>query len=415
MTRAVRVWALVAVWIACQAWLLQARWVNPDEGAHLMDARLAMEGLVPGVDYGARQPLYVYTYVPFLKVLGGGYVGGRVMPLLATLLGGWVIYLIGRRLWGQQVGAVAGLGYLFAPTIFINAAVVKTEPLTILLTALGVYGMVVHLQTGRWRPLALAGAAFGLGYYVRESALGGLLAAIVVVLCQAREGWGRLLRRLIVLSGGFWLVCALVVGAYATRLPLTTIVSNDGLFPLYKVAKALQGMTALPGIMDRGGDHAASFVAADAPAVYPTSQPWAARVGNLTDALRLNLPFVVGAAVAACLWIAWSLRRRDPRPSRAGTHLGLCVAFSWLGSLVLSYGYYIVQRGFFQFYFREILPPLILLSAFSLLHLCRLAGWERSLWRLGSRGRCSVPPASRSMRRFCWPPTRWRSGCHTGS
>ncbi len=61
--------------------LLPERWINPDEGAHLYDAKFILEGKIPFVDYGSRMPVYVYIMAVFLKVFGVSYISGRLLPL----------------------------------------------------------------------------------------------------------------------------------------------------------------------------------------------------------------------------------------------------------------------------------------------------------------------------------------------
>jgi len=56
--------------LSVRVWLLDKRWINPDEGAHLMDAVLALDGMIPSVDFHSRQPLYVYANAATLKLLG---------------------------------------------------------------------------------------------------------------------------------------------------------------------------------------------------------------------------------------------------------------------------------------------------------------------------------------------------------
>ena len=62
--------ALLLAVVTFQARLITAHWIDTDEGAHLMDARLVMEGLTPVADFDSRQPLYVYTYLPALRLFG---------------------------------------------------------------------------------------------------------------------------------------------------------------------------------------------------------------------------------------------------------------------------------------------------------------------------------------------------------
>jgi len=42
---------VLLIFLALGLALLPLRWINPDEGAHLMDAKLLMEGLMPAVDF----------------------------------------------------------------------------------------------------------------------------------------------------------------------------------------------------------------------------------------------------------------------------------------------------------------------------------------------------------------------------
>src|SRR5919106_857343 len=77
-------------------WLLDKRWLDVDEGAHLMDAVLALDGRIPVVDYVSREPLYVYTLAGFLKLFGTNYILARFLPAACSLLVGFVIFSLGK-------------------------------------------------------------------------------------------------------------------------------------------------------------------------------------------------------------------------------------------------------------------------------------------------------------------------------
>ncbi len=353
--------------VAFQVWLIRAHWIDTDEGAHLMDARLASEGLTPVADFDSRQPLYVYTYLPAFRLFGEHYASGRVMPLLWTLLLGVTIWALARRLWGRLEAHAALLLFAFAPSIVINSSVVKTEPLAMLLTALGILGLVVHLQSRRWWPLVLAGVSFGLGYYVRESTLAGVAASGLVFLVHAREGAARLLRRCLALGLGYAAVVGTVLLAYASRFSWPQMLANESLFPLAEISGSLRhilGWVAPPGAVEA------------VHSVRQSDQNWTSTFQHLTEALRLNLHFAAGALVALGLWLADLRRRRSARSGQDRGAFGLTVAGAWLFSMTLLYGYYTLHRGFFQSYVRELIPPLALLSAWALTRLIRDAGWE---------------------------------------
>ena len=66
----VLLFTILFISLLIRLWLLDKRWINPDEGAHLMDAALALDGMIPKVDFGSRQPLYTYALAGFLKLFG---------------------------------------------------------------------------------------------------------------------------------------------------------------------------------------------------------------------------------------------------------------------------------------------------------------------------------------------------------
>ncbi len=356
---------LLGAWTAGEAWLLPERWVNPDEGAHAMDARLAAEGLIPLVDYKSRPPLYVYAYVPFLRGGAPDYLDARRMPLLATVLGALALCGIGRRLAGWPTGLSAALLYLLSPTVLIDAPVVKTEPLTILLTTLGMAAVVAHLDRGRWWTLALGGVAFGAGYYVRESSLGGVAAAGLVILAHSTpDGWRRTLGRIAVLGAGHAAVCAAVFAFYSRYLPLGRVLGDRWFSPLFFLVESVQGVAG------RWTPSAAVAVPAEDPV-----QSWATILGNVREVMLLNAHLVAALALAVLVWIGLTRRGR----AEPGEQRGFVVAVSWAACVAAAYAHYAAAESFYQFYFRELVAPLALSTA---LLLRRLAGQRRDagLW-----------------------------------
>ena len=55
--------------VAARVLLLQQRWISPDEGSYLMDARLILDGKITIADYPARQPIFLYVLALMLARL----------------------------------------------------------------------------------------------------------------------------------------------------------------------------------------------------------------------------------------------------------------------------------------------------------------------------------------------------------
>ena len=372
--------ALVAAGLLVRLWFLDGRWINPDEGAHLMNGFLVLEGYVPGVDFHARQPLYGYFLGGVMALVGVDYQVARLYPIMATLAIGVFVYLIAARLFGARVAVVAAAIYLFIPFTVVYGTHVKTEPLTILLSSVGIYLLLLAMgRRGPVVPAMLAGGCFALAYYTRQSALAMLLVGLVALLLAfrdvrplARGGTG--------LVAGFVLVCVAVMAAYASMLPTREVLTG----PLNPAAFVVdQVRPLLSGLGESGvGSHGVGGDGSGEPAPSPTQdervdQPWSVTVGNVLEAIQLNSVLVMGLLLSP-LPLArnagHTLRGTGRRRERAALLLWV-----WVAAVAAAYGFYAVVRGFFPAYFGELLPPLAILTALVGVHaMDRLRGRDRA-------------------------------------
>jgi len=228
--------AVFLVSLFIRLWLVDKRWINADEGAHLMDAVLVLDGKIPQVDFDARQPLYVYASAGFLKIFGTNYVTGRLFPLACSMLIGIVIFLLARMLFDTKVALLSSAIYWMLPLEVSQSVIVKTEPLSILFTCLSLYAAVRFSRDEQGVWLMIAGILAGMGYYVRESSLIiPLLVSGFVVLVQ----WGRI--REIVYS------CGLFLGGYIGMF-LLVLAFTGRVGPLRTLSWAWENIFSLSSI-----------------------------------------------------------------------------------------------------------------------------------------------------------------------
>jgi hypothetical protein len=239
------------------------------------------------------------------------------------------------------------------------APLVHTEPLTMVLVALGLLGVVRRLTgAGSTLEVAAAGVALGLGVYVRQSALAGVLAALglLVLFRRPPRAAGR---DCLALGGGYLAVVLAMLGWYARRLSLPELWNssiNPLQLPIHSLLRIVQssaGAVPAPAV-----DTATTVGAmAAAPAFRSEIQPWSATVNNLRGSVSLSVLLLAGCLIFLVYWL-WLERRR---PAEA-THprVGAAVVLAWSGSLALLYGYWILHRGFYPQYAVEFLPPLAL-------------------------------------------------------
>lgn len=327
--------------------LIQERWINPDEGAHLMDAQLLLEGQWPVADFGSRQPFYVFFIALFLKVFGISYTAGRLMPVFATLGSGIMLYLIGRRLFGAPSGLLAALMYWFLPLTWIWAVIVKTEPLTVFLCTISVYFFVEFqmLSNQRTLRLFLAGVFAALAFYVRQPALYLPMALVITILFFDSAAWSVRIKRMLVFLSGYLTVCLVFWGLFLNQMSIGQIFFSQ-LNPLNLIwNRAAHLLGVLPEqyrVVDTAG-----FRILEQDLRY-TLTAW-------RESVLLTLFILVAAA-----FFVHSSFGKIAQSSLRSVYTGL---LSWCGFVLLLYLFQSAQRGFYTQYFTECLPPLLLLAA----------------------------------------------------
>jgi 4-amino-4-deoxy-L-arabinose transferase-like glycosyltransferase len=331
---------VLALSLALRIALLPHRWVNPDEGAHLMDGKLVLDGLIPILDFDARQVLYVYMLAGWERLVGAELLAARVLPMLLGVGVTVLVFLLARYLVGVRAALVATVVYGFLPIAVIWSLNIHLEVVTLVFTSLGYLALARALRTeASPRQLAAVGAVFGITFYFRESALAHMLAAASVLTIVGRRTPRRLAGQLLALFGGFAAVAVVMVVLFARYLtPLQLWISS--LNPLHLPLKAL-------GLLPVEGGAAEIARARD------VRQSWGVTQRNLRDAFFFGSFLLLSAAAA---FGARGLGRR-----RFADDIAMLVLAAWLVSLGLAYGYWVYVFGFYPQYFTEFLPPLAIL------------------------------------------------------
>lgn len=350
---------LLAVTLALRLYILPDRWINPDEGAHLMDAALALRGYVPEVDFLARQPLYVYVMAGFFKLTGISLEAGRFFPMTCSLLVGAPLYLLARDLFGRSQALLALAAWWLLPFEVRASTVVKTEPFAILLAVTCVLAVVRSVDRRSLAWMLGAGMLGAAGFYVRESAL--VIPPTVIVFLIFRHGRriGAAIRDFAAFMVGYAVVCLLAALFYAQFVGAEAFVAFT---PVHFVADALRSAAAqLPQASVDGLTETS----------YAYGEDAAAYVKNVKEGIYFQLFLIFAAGFAAVSWL-WSWWRRPgaaPAPAASETpreygssrwRAAMALAFTWAALLGLAYAYHFSQRGFWVDYSREFAPALIL-------------------------------------------------------
>lgn len=341
---------LLLVAFAVRAWLVPHRWINPDEGAHLMDGQLLLDGLVPQIDFDSRQPLYVQLTGLAIWILGPDLFMMRYFPLLVTLATGVVVHLIGRELFDWKAGLVAAGLVLLLPFSVLETIHTKMGPLAMLGSAVAVYFLVrARTRPSRSAPnLYLAGLCAGAAFYLRPSTIGAL-AAILLGVAVPPGGWKPVLRRVLLVVAGVATAALGVSLYYVQYLPLSEALYGDEVLnPATFLTTNLAG--AIEALSGGAGSGAQELASSD-------RMPLDRSLGNILEVGWLSVVLFVAAGAAVVLGaVEWARERSE------GILYRHAVPTLWFGFVALAYLYWTVKRGFFPAYFLEMVPPLALLS-----------------------------------------------------
>lgn len=138
-------------------------------------------------------PLYPMLLGLVFKVFGFGVVQGRLLGLALTGAMVVVVFLIGRRIYTEEVGLVAAACFAFMPGVVLIGRNVQTDMLFVLLGSIGVLLYLNAVKGEDVRLAALAGAVLGLSVLVKLPAI--MTPLVLVVWRTWRDGslsWLRL-------------------------------------------------------------------------------------------------------------------------------------------------------------------------------------------------------------------------------
>ncbi len=302
---------LIILVLIFKIFFIQVRFVSPDEGNHLYAAGLVLEGMMPYVDFNARQPLYLFTLSLLTAISGHSLFLVRIFPVLCNLGTAVFIFLIGKRLYSEKAGLIASAAFLLAPSSILWSSVVLTEPYSVMLLVVSMYFFIKDDR----KMMLVSGMFLGLAFLVRQSAVYFLPVVIVWLFLQKKQD--KVMKTAIFVSG-LILVIGIFLVLFSARYGASGL-WNSSLNPLEKLtSKSIQA-----GI----------------------DQSFARASHEFLWAVYFNSFFIF----AALMFFLHALK--DRKSIKKDSLLLL-----WLLFLTLFYALYFLKRGFFSHYSYEFLP-----------------------------------------------------------
>ncbi len=325
---ALRLVLFVAVALLTRAPFLRVPFLDLDEAAALVGARVLLGGGTLYVDFADNRPPLLYAwYALGQHLFGDGMPGLRLLTALVVLpltaLAASAFFRHDRR------GLVAGLLYLVYGAAFLAHDMHSVSPEVLMLLPVGWALVLLRGEDEArraWR-LLLAGALVGLGVLLRQQAA-FFLPALAFTVWRSREEEEASLRLVSRVTGVLWLGLGFTAPLVATGL-------------LFARLGALRELVFWTLVHNLGY------------AANPISPGEA-----LERAASYLLPFAI--VTAPLWWAAWRWAGRWPWQRPAGSPHARRLA---LASLVCAIPAVFVGFRFFPHYFVQLYLPLALLAA----------------------------------------------------
>jgi len=335
--------------------ILHFRWINPDEGAHLMDARFILDGYLPLVDYDSRQPFYLVIISVFFKLFGVSYKVGRLLPLFSSLGAGVMLFLIGRRLFNSKVGLIACTIFLFLPLSLIWSTVVKTEPLAIFLACTSIFFVIKSTDDSIYRFgwMILAGIFAALAFYARQLSIYLPLTITIYLLFRRDIKLKQIISQLLLYFLGYLSICVAISSFFLSKLGYQQIIFSQ-LNPFYIVFfNVFHLLDLLPQDLQVVNSSGIRVLDQD---LSKTMTQW-------QDAFFFSFFIVLGALAVGIRTFFGSYRDNAIKENLVKYKYNYLLLSLWLVFVLLPYIMQSVVRGFYTQYFVELLPPFILLAS----------------------------------------------------
>lgn len=322
----------------------KVRWVNADEGAHLSDTQLMSERYIPFVDFQSREPVYVYLLFAGTKILGRSIFQVRMLPFIFFILNGLLIFYLAKIAFDKRIGFFASLIYWFLPFLFVFSPLTKTENFGIFFTLLAFCAFFKYFYSGKAIFALLSGIFSVVAYYSRLADIATFLALFLVFFLFSFVN-RKMIKGFLLFIAGYMGGVAIVMGGFSALTSFGKVFFSS-LNPFFMFVKPLAKL--FPRFSSQ------YLELQNAPVVKQNiARTWI----ELNRVVDINLFLLIGFGIVVLLLVYELLKQHKMNSSAL-------VFTIWAGVFMLSYGYYLIQRGLYPQYFTEIIPPLIIVCVF---------------------------------------------------
>jgi hypothetical protein len=216
---------LLVLGLVLYLYRIDAWFMHDDEGGYSYAVWRISQGEKPYRDFLTPQlPVFLYLGALVVKLFGPSALALRYATILTTLLAGFCVYLLAKRLFGYRVALFSLLLFLVHRDIYFIARFFRPEAYMLLFALMGMYVFILSYQRRRYKGMFLAGALMGLAMLCKLFAalpFGGCVLFLLYEWFRSRDR--TLLAQVIAAGAGFLATAGTVSVAYQLWSPVFLI------------------------------------------------------------------------------------------------------------------------------------------------------------------------------------------------
>ncbi len=118
-------------------------------------------------------PIYNAIHAILFKIFGflSFEVWGRLVSIVASMVSGIAIYLLGKRMYGRDFALISAFLFYFLPFNIFFSRTILPEPLSIMFSVLSLYYLYEYVKWGNPRSLVISAVLVSLGILVKPYAV----------------------------------------------------------------------------------------------------------------------------------------------------------------------------------------------------------------------------------------------------
>ena len=218
--------------------------IHDDEGGYLYQAWRMTAGEVPYKDfYTPKEPLFLLTGYLIFKLFGLAVFWVRMFSVLVTILTGYLIFLIGRRVYNYAVGLLASIFYLVLPVVFLQARLYRSDAYVVFFSTLGLFLFIKAWQDKRKSFFAYAGIFYAVSVCYKFSGALGTIAVLLFMLHQAiTENRDSIIKNCFLpFISGFLMIMLIVIAVLSNIAPrfIACLIGHQAHQPLLAASNLL--------------------------------------------------------------------------------------------------------------------------------------------------------------------------------